>query len=148
MNYHLAQVNVARMKGLSIDDPEMADFRDRTDEVNALADSAPGFVWRDAFDPEAAPQLNVLKDEQVIINFSVWKDVTSLRNYTYKTFHAAIMKRQKEWFQKYGKAHYALWWIEAGTLPTEKEAIARLRHLQENGASEEAFTFKEVFNHP
>lgn len=148
MGYHLAQVNVARMKGVSIDDPEMIDFRNHTDAINELAESSPGFLWRDAFDPDAAPQLNVLQDEQVIINFSVWKDVLPLKEFTYKTVHAAIMKRQKEWFQNYGKAHYALWWIEVGAIPTEKEAIDRLDYLQEHGASERAFTFREVFDKP
>jgi hypothetical protein len=146
--YHLAQVNVARMKGVSINDPEMKSFRDHTDEVNALAEQSKGFVWRDVFDENAAPQPNALADEQILINFSVWEDVESLRAYTYTTFHTAIMKRQKEWFQKYGEAHYALWWIKAGTTPTEKEAIKRLGYLQEHGASEHAFTFKEVFEKP
>lgn len=136
------------MKGVSIDDPEMIDFRDNTDAVNALADAAPGFVWRDFFDETAIPTPNALNDEQVLINFSVWKDVESLREFTYKTFHTAIMKRQKEWFQKYGTAHYALWWIEAGAIPTEREAIERLSYLQENGASQKVFTFKEVFKKP
>lgn len=94
------------MKGVSIDDPEMKDFRDYTDAVNAIASSSQGFVWRETFDPELPQQSNVLNDEQVIINFSVWNDIESLREFTYKTFHSAIMKRQKEWFQKYGKAHY------------------------------------------
>lgn len=145
MKYHLAQVNVARMKGVSIEDPEMVDFRDNTDAVNALADAAPGFVWRDVFDETAIPTPNALNDEQVLINFSVWEDVESLKEFTYKTFHTAIMKRQKEWFQKYGTAHYALWWIEAGVIPTEQEAVERLAYLQENGASAYAFTFREVF---
>tara|TARA_R110002012_G_scaffold6531_3_gene30800 strand:- start:33291 stop:33704 length:414 start_codon:yes stop_codon:yes gene_type:complete len=136
------------MKGVSINDPEMKDFRDHTDEVNALAEQSKGFVWRDVFDENAEPKPNALADEQVLINFSVWEDVESLRAYTYKTFHTAIMKRQKEWFQKYGEAHYALWWIKAGTTPTEKEAIKRLAYLKENGASEHAFTFKEVFEKP
>lgn len=148
MAYHLAQLNVARMKGVSIEDPEMKDFRDNTDRVNELAESSPGFIWRDIIDTEAAPAPNVLNDEQVLINFSVWEDVASLREFTYKTFHSAIMKRQKEWFQKYGTAHYVLWWIKAGTTPTAQEGLDKLEFLQEHGASKEAFTFKEVYEKP
>ncbi len=136
------------MKGISIDDPEMKDFRDNTDTVNALAERAKGFVWRDVLDPNATPVPNVLNDEQVLINFSVWEDITSLQEFTYKTFHATIMKRQKEWFQKYGTAHYALWWIRSGEIPPEQEAIERLTYLQENGASQRAFTFKDAFEMP
>lgn len=136
------------MKGVSIDDPEMKDFRDHTDAVNAIAASSKGFVWRDTFDPELPEQPNVLNDDQVIINFSVWNDMESLREFTYKTFHSAIMKRQKEWFQKYGKAHYALWWIKSDHIPTEQEAIDRLEYLERHGPSEKAFTFKDIFEKP
>lgn len=148
MSYHLAQINVARMKGVSIDDPEMKDFRDNTDRVNELAESSKGFIWRDVFDPNVAPAINALNDDQVLINFSVWEDVASLKAFTYETFHAAIMKRQKEWFQKYGTAHYALWWIKSGEIPTEQEGIDRLMYLQENGESPKAFTFKTIFEMP
>ncbi|WP_299148661.1 DUF3291 domain-containing protein [uncultured Dokdonia sp.] len=148
MVYHLAQLNVARMKGVSIEDPEMKDFRDNTDRVNELAESSPGFIWRDIIVTEAAPAPNALNDEQVLINFSVWVDVASLREFTYKTFHSAIMKRQKEWFQKYGTAHYVLWWIKAGTTPTAQEGLEKLELLQKHGASKEAFTFKEVYEKP
>lgn len=146
MSYHLAQVNVARMRGVSINDPEMLDFRKNTDRVNALAEASTGFVWRNIFDECATPHPNALADEQVLINLSVWKDVDTLKIFTYSTLHTGIMKRQKEWFQKYGTAHYALWWIKAGSIPTEKEAIARLTHLQEHGATRKAFTFKAVFD--
>ncbi|RMB59112.1 DUF3291 domain-containing protein [Dokdonia sinensis] len=148
MKYQLAQINVARMKGLSIDDPEMKDFRDNTDRVNELAETSPGFIWRDSIDTEAPKEPNVLNDEQVLINISVWEDVASLRNFTYKTFHSEFIKRQKEWFQKYGTAHYVLWWIEAGQFPSEKEAIKRLDYLEEHGASEQGFTFRQIFERP
>jgi hypothetical protein len=40
---HLAQVNIARMKG-PLESPVMASFVARLDEINALADRSPGFV--------------------------------------------------------------------------------------------------------
>jgi hypothetical protein len=42
---HLAQVNIARMKG-PLESAVMAGFVARLDEINALADRSPGFVWR------------------------------------------------------------------------------------------------------
>lgn len=42
---HLAQVNIARMKA-PLEDPVMAGFVARLDDINALADGSPGFVWR------------------------------------------------------------------------------------------------------
>ena len=128
-DYQLAQVNVSRMKGQSIMDPEMKDFRDHTALIHTMADNAPGFVWRPPFDPDNTSAENVLEDAQVLINISVWQDVASLKEFTYNTFHSHIMKRQREWFQKYGSAHYALWWIIAGDFPSERKAIEKLNPL-------------------
>ncbi len=44
-SYHLVQLNIAKMK-YPIDAAEMADFVDNLENINALADSSPGFVWR------------------------------------------------------------------------------------------------------
>ena len=45
-NYHLAQINIGRLLA-PIDDPKIAEFVAQLDAINALADKAPGFVWRD-----------------------------------------------------------------------------------------------------
>ena len=44
-NIHLAQINIGRMKA-PLDDPAMAGFMSRLDDLNALADRSRGFVWR------------------------------------------------------------------------------------------------------
>ena len=43
--YHIAQLNIAKMK-FSLDSEEMSGFVDRLEDINALADGTPGFVWR------------------------------------------------------------------------------------------------------
>ena len=43
--YHVAQVNIGRILE-ELDHPVMAGFVNRLDEINALADRSPGFVWR------------------------------------------------------------------------------------------------------
>jgi hypothetical protein len=45
LNYHLAQINVGRLVA-PIDDPQVAEFVAGLEPINALADRAPGFVWR------------------------------------------------------------------------------------------------------
>ena len=45
MAYQLAQVNIAHLRA-SLDSPELADFVNSLDPINALADEAPGFIWR------------------------------------------------------------------------------------------------------
>ena len=43
--YHIAQVNIGQIKA-PLEDQVMSGFVARLDEINALADSSPGFVWR------------------------------------------------------------------------------------------------------
>ena len=43
--YHLAELNIGTARAAT-DSPEMAGFMAGITSVNALADTAPGFVWR------------------------------------------------------------------------------------------------------
>src|SRR5438445_1150651 len=45
MTHHLAQINIGRLIA-PVDDAKIAEFVAQLDPVNALADTAPGFVWR------------------------------------------------------------------------------------------------------
>jgi len=148
MKYQLAQINVARMIGVNIDDPVMKEFVCNLDKVNELAENSNGFIWRLKDESNNASNFNPFNDEQIIINISVWQDIESLENFTYKTFHTDFLKRRKEWFNKYGKVHFALWWIEEGEYPSIDNAIERLEVLQSNGATEKAFNFKNKFTKP
>ena len=143
--YQLAQINIARMKGVDIQDPIMKEFVDNLDHVNELAENSKGFIWRLKDEDNNAVGFNPLNDVQMIVNISVWEDVESLQHYTYKTFHSYFLKKRKDWFQKYGKSHYALWWIRKGDYPEIEEALQRLNYLQENGVSPYAFTFQKIY---
>ena len=146
--YQLAEINIARMKGVNIDDPIMKEFVDNLDVVNELAENSEGFVWRLKEDNNNATSLNPYDDEQVIINISVWESVETLEQYVFKTFHSEFLKRRKEWFHKYGKVHTAMWWIEEGNFPTVDEAVAKLAALQKDGPTKDVFTFKDRFSAP
>jgi len=146
--YHIAQINVAKMIGVNINDPVMKEFVDNLDRINQLAENSEGFVWRLKDDNNNANSFNPYNDEQIIINISVWESIETLQNFTYKTLHAGFMKRRKEWFSKYGKVHFAMWWINENELSTVEEAVSRLEHLQLNGPTESAFDFKIRFPKP
>ena len=148
MKYQLAEINVARMIGVNIDDPVMKEFVDNLDRVNELAENSPGFIWRLKDDSNNASSFNPFNDEQIIINMSVWQDVESLEHYTYKTFHTDFLRKRKEWFHKFGKVHVAMWWIEAGNFPSLETAVERLDLIQANGPTENAFDFKNKFAPP
>ena len=146
--YHLAEINIARMKGVSIADPIMKEFVDNIDKINELAEKSDGFIWRLKDENDNATSMNPYDDEQIIINVSVWETKETFENFVYKTFHSDFLRKRKEWFLQFGKAHTAMWWIKAGEIPTMEDAIARLDFLQKNGASEFAFDFKNFIPMP
>ncbi len=148
MNYNIAEINIARMKGVDINDPIMKEFVENLDAVNQIAESSEGFIWRLKDDNNNATSLNPYDDEQVIINVSVWESIETLENFMYKTFHSEFLKRRKEWFVAYGTAHTAMWWVTAGHTPTLQEAVDKLDHLQKNGASADSFDFRNKFAAP
>ena len=145
---HLAQVNVARALA-PLDSPVLADFARALEPMNLLAERSPGFVWRlEGADHDSAPELRIYPDGEILINLSVWRDVESLRAYTYRSGHAHYVKRRKEWFSAFGRPHYVLWWIAEGSRPTPEEARERLDRIHEVGPSAHAFTFAHVFDPP
>jgi hypothetical protein len=143
---HLAQVNIARMNA-PLDSPEMAGFVARLDEINALADASPGFVWRlqTGTGTGIATYLRPYDDDRILFNLSVWRTVEDLRAYVYRSAHAEIMRRRHEWFGKMSRSILALWWIRAGQTPSVQEAKERLVDLEQNGPTPAAFTFKALF---
>lgn len=143
--YELAQLNIAIMKE-PLDSPLMADFVANLDRINALADNAPGFVWRLQEDGDATALRPF--GEDTIINMSVWNDIASLNHYTYKTAHTEIMRRKNEWFTRMREASYVLWWVPKGHIPSMEEAADRLKLLQSKGPTPQAFSFKQQFPPP
>jgi hypothetical protein len=142
--YQLAQVNIARMRG-ALEEPVMAGFVARLDEINALADASPGFVWRLQTDAGNATYLRPYDDDRILFNFSIWESVDALRRYVYKSAHAELLRQRREWFESMSGMHMALWWIPRGYIPGIDEAKTRLAHLEEHGPSQFAFDFKSLF---
>ncbi|HKX27005.1 MAG TPA: DUF3291 domain-containing protein [Blastocatellia bacterium] len=145
--YHLAQLNIGRMLA-PLDDPIMAEFVASLDEINALADRSPGFVWRFQTAEGDATALRPYDDDRILVNFSVWKNLEDLKTYVYQTAHAEVMRRRRQWFEKFDGLFLVLWWVEAGHLPDLNEARERLADLNEHGVSERAFTFRHPFPPP
>lgn len=143
-NYHLAQINIARMLA-PVDDPLMAEFMSQLPPVNALADSSPGFVWRLQTDSGDATSIKVYDDDMIIVNVTVWETLDALREFAYKSSHASVMHDRKRWFEKFDVPYIALWWVPAGHIPTAEEGKERLDYLREHGDTPYAFSYKNVF---
>lgn len=144
--YQLAHLNIARMK-YGYEDPEMQDFVDQLDPVNATADASPGFVWRLVEEGDPGQHL-IWDDPEWLINISVWEDVDSLKAFVRSHLHAAVMKRRREWFNPTLEAYTVLWWVPAGHQPTVAEAQARLEKLRARGPTPGAFNFVRTFPPP
>jgi hypothetical protein len=144
---HLAQLNIALGKDI-VDSPALAEFAANLDRINALADAAPGFVWRLQGESGDATSIRAFDDERMIVNFSIWESVEALWDFVYNSGHLEVMRRRREWFRRLPEAYVVLWWIPEGSIPTVEEAIARLDHLRQHGPTPHAFSFKQRFAAP
>jgi hypothetical protein len=147
MNYHLAQINIGRILAPT-DDPKLAGFISQLDSINALADAAPGFVWRLQTDAGNATDVVYNDDPFVLVNMSVWESLESLRNYVYYSKHIEVFRERAKWFEKMDNPHYCLWWVPAGRIPTVAEGRERLQHYQLHGATSYSFWFSQLFSAP
>ena len=145
--HNLAQLNVGRAVA-PMDDPQMAGFVAWLDEINALAERSPGFVWRLKGDNGNNTELKVTNDPQFIVNLSVWDSVDALHAFTYGSEHKTVFARRYDWFERRQTPNTVLWWQPAGTIPDIHEALRRLGFLTELGPTAEAFTFKQRFGPP
>lgn len=145
--WHLAELNVARALA-PVDAPELAEFVAGLASINALADAAPGFVWRLAGPEEGTPVATDALDPQLLLNLSVWISAEALFDYVYRTAHTAFMVKRRQWFERPAQPHLVLWWVPAGHQPTLAEGLERLELLRREGPSARAFTFKQRFGVP
>ena len=68
--WHLAQVNLATLRA-PLTDPATRAFVDLLAPVDALADAAPGFVWRLQTPAGDATSIRIAEDDRLIVNLSV-----------------------------------------------------------------------------
>lgn len=144
MPYHIAEINVARMVA-PMDSAVMHDFASNLDRINALAESAPGFVWRLVGDGNDATSLRPFEDDRIIVNMSVWDSIDALFQYAYYSNHTDFFRRRTEWFSKMETPSLVMWWIEVGHIPTVAEAQDKLLLIEKNGPTPLAFNFKQRF---
>jgi hypothetical protein len=140
---HVAQLNIGRAAA-PLDSEQLRDFMENLEPINALADAAPGFVWRLQTEDGNATAIKAWDDPLMILNMSVWASVEALADFVYRSDHVAFLRRRREFFEVPTEAIQVLWWVEEGHLPTIPEALARLEHLRAHGPTDHAFTFKDA----
>jgi hypothetical protein len=145
--FQLAQVNIGRLRA-PLTSPEIADFVDLLELINALADRSPGLVWRLQTEAGNATSIKAFDDDRMIMNMSVWRSLEELRDFTYRSDHVDVLRRRRDWFERLTEAHLALWWLPTDRLPTIEEAKWRVELLRREGPTAEAFTFRSPFGPP
>jgi heme-degrading monooxygenase HmoA len=146
VGWHIAQINIAKFR-VPRGSPVNAEFEAALDQVNALAEASPGFVWRMIGEGEESDAA-VFGDPDVTVNMTVWESIDHLAAFAYRNLtHRAVMRRRAEWFVEL-PAYLAMWWIKAGATPTLAEGKARLDLMARLGPTQEAFDFRNPFPTP
>jgi hypothetical protein len=141
---HLAQVNIGRVLG-GRDDPRIADFYNNLARINALAERMPGFVWRLKDETgDGAMDIHWPGDPTMAVNLTVWETPEALGTFVFNTVHRGFYARKADFFETPEMPTVAMWWIEAGHIPTLDEAKARLDHLIVNGPSDVSFSWADL----
>lgn len=138
----LAQVNVARLRW-DLGSPRLAGFVGAVDGVNLLAEASPGLVWR--LRAAHGPVPLAVDDPRLVVNVSVWETYEHLHAFVYRSRHAGLVRPRAEWFVPSRPPYVALWWVAAGTEPTQADALARLAYLRRYGPTPRAFTMRRRF---
>jgi len=141
----LAEFNVARL-AVSLDDPRFQPYLQAVQAVQAQADSADGFVWRDQYLAAFDDQNPFGPD--VLATISVWQSLEALRAFTYSGRHRESFAGRHEWFERHDEPRLALWWIPRDHRPNAEECQGRLAHLVEHGPTPHAFNFARSFLPP
>jgi hypothetical protein len=141
-HYQLAEINVGRLIA-PYGSPPVAEFVASLPQINALADTQPGFVWRLTGEGDDATDIQAFDDPMVAMNLSVWDSLEALAAFVYRSEHRDFMRRRREWFEPPAEAYMALWWVPAGHRPTPAEGVARLEALRRDGPTSFAFSFRQ-----
>jgi hypothetical protein len=145
--YQLAQVNIA-LPVAPVTSPRLAEFMALLEPVNAVADAAPGFVWRLQTEDGDATSIRAFGDDALIVNMSVWESLEALAEFVFRGFHAQVMRRRREWFALMHEPYTVAWWVAEGDRPTIADAEERLASLREHGPTPHAFTMRRAFPPP
>lgn len=145
--HHIAQANYSQWIS-DISEKSIQTFLKQVELIHHHAENSKGYVWRYDYDPHSHTLDSLFGVERIIFNMTVWETIDDLKNFSFKTMHGGVMKRRTEWFTSLPVQRSVLWWVRDNHKPTAKEAKDRFELLRNQGATEEAFTFRQVFLAP
>ena len=119
-NYHLAQLNIGKVRAAP-EDPLMDGFMSRLDEINAIADDSPGFVWRLQTEDGNATSIHAFDDPMLLVNMSVWESIEQFREFTYRSNHKELLQQRADWFERHEGPYQVMWWVRQDTSPRSRK---------------------------
>lgn len=137
----LAHINITIPK-YELDAPEIADFVNNLDVINALAARSPGFIEL----IEDGPEYAIYNSSEILATLSLWQSFDELFHFVYMTAHKKFLARKAEWMKPHTRPHMALWWVADDHRPDLKEAEVRLLSVEKEGSTPKAFDFKSAFD--
>ena len=132
------QFNVAQMK-YPKDASEMQSFFNAVPHVQRLAESSPGFIWREVNEDD--PTISNRLGTDFIVNLSAWESLDALYAFVFSQSHRQIMMARDHWFTHVGKALSVVWFANDAPYPSWDQAIDRLEMLWQNGPTRDAFDY-------
>jgi len=93
MSFHLAQLNVARMRA-PLDHPLMREFVAWLEPLNGIADASPGFVWRLQTEDGDSTAIRAFDDPLLLVNMSVWESLEALQRYVFRSDHRRALRER------------------------------------------------------
>lgn len=145
--WNLAQFNIGRIVA-PLDSEQLQGFVDGLEPVNAVADAAPGFVWRLQTDEGDATAIRPYDDDLMLVNMSVWESVETLSEFVYRMAHRDVLRNRAQWFERATEQILVLWWVPVGHNPTVDEGKERLELLRAKGPTVDAFNFRQPYPPP
>lgn len=167
MKKHLAMMTFSIMRA-PYGDSSVQEFDDRTPDVFAEAENAPGFIARakpvedfvwmtnfrkdwGAWGPFAVPRFYLggiaPGHSSQAQTLSLWEDMDSVMRFAYGSpLHQEALRRKSRWFAHQNWPIYCIWWTNEDAQPKWREGCRRLEHLHDHGPTATSFDFGTPFD--
>ena len=89
-----------------------------------------------------------IDDPLLVVNYSIWSDLDSLKHFVHKSGHIGYLRRRRERFEHSEEATRVAWWIPAGTTPDVSDAHQRLLYLRKHSPTATGWPLTKPWHPP
>ncbi|MFF4246082.1 DUF3291 domain-containing protein [Streptomyces sp. NPDC001822] len=116
------------------------------------ADGAPGVLfdadwgaWGEFAVPAWYGKGHTPETTALATTLSLWTDLRPAFDAVYTGLHREALRRRHDWFERAEHPNYVFWWVPEDAIPTWRDGVSRLEHLDAHGSAPHAFTFRDSF---